>query len=79
MEIHAIPAVWLLYPPHLTSAYGRRYAELYLEAWENARIPETALASPAPGSTGPPTASAEQVGASSEKRESPDAAELTVH
>ncbi|MFI1524603.1 hypothetical protein [Kitasatospora cineracea] len=39
LELHAVPALWLLYPFALATAYGSRYAEVYPEAWERAGIP----------------------------------------
>ncbi|MFJ1756527.1 hypothetical protein [Kitasatospora sp. NPDC088134] len=43
LELHAVPALWLLYPPALAAAYGRRYAEVYPGAWERAGIPADAF------------------------------------
>ncbi|MEU5436403.1 hypothetical protein AB0G73_23915 [Streptomyces sp. NPDC020719] len=43
LELHSVPAVWLLYPPRQAAAYGRRYAELYPGAWEEAGIPAEAF------------------------------------
>ncbi|MEU5383598.1 hypothetical protein [Kitasatospora cineracea] len=45
LELHAVPALWLLYPPALAAAYGRRYAEVYPGSWERVGIPSGAFAS----------------------------------
>ncbi|MEV5240180.1 hypothetical protein AB0K89_13885 [Streptomyces cinnamoneus] len=45
LELHTAPAVWLLHPPAVAAAYGRRYADLYPGAWEETGIPATAFAS----------------------------------
>ncbi|MHC3392245.1 zinc finger domain-containing protein [Streptomyces lavendulocolor] len=45
LDLDAVPALWLLYPPALAVVYSRRYAEVYPGAWERAGIPADAFAS----------------------------------
>jgi hypothetical protein len=45
LDLTSVPAIWLLYPPRLAAAYGRRYAEIYPGAWEHVGIPRTAFGS----------------------------------
>ncbi|MFJ5926433.1 hypothetical protein ACIQF6_27910 [Kitasatospora sp. NPDC092948] len=45
LELHAVPALWLLYPPALAAAYGRRYSEVYPGSWQRVGIPADAFTS----------------------------------
>ncbi|WP_285530079.1 hypothetical protein [Streptomyces lavendulae] len=48
LELDWVPAQWLLYPPDIAAAYGRRYTEIYgPRAWEQCNIPADAFTSAA--------------------------------